>query len=147
MLQSPNVKHIQYADPGTICASSLGTDMKWKIYLNHYSSEEDDPNEEVKDKMESQAAVLLASNSSVNVNMNNESNRKENCNRQQGSASANATFEPWIKPYDLSDNWRILENRTNTDLTIMEWNVNGIGTKIKKYRIYRVSPTKLGLIS
>ncbi len=67
------------------------------------------------------------------------SNSQESPNPPQGTHSVSTPFEPWVKPAHLSDKWEILQSKTNTDLTLMPWNVDGIGTKVKKQDIQKIS--------
>ena len=58
----------------------------------------------------------------------------------QGSCSVAAPFVPWVKPDHLSEKWNILQTRTDTDLTLMQWNVEGLGSKkIKRQDIQKTS--------
>ena len=58
----------------------------------------------------------------------------------QGSCSVAAPSVPWVKPDHLSEKWNILQTRTDTDLTLMQWNVEGLGSKkIKRQDIQKTS--------
>ena len=64
---------------------------------------------------------------------------QENSVPPQNIPSVSTPFEPWVKPDHLSDRWNILQSKTSTDLTIMSWNVNGIGTKVKRQSIHSIA--------
>ena len=58
----PVVSLIQYEGSGSICASSSGAEQSWKRVLATYSSEDDVPNNEQNERMESSAARFLSNN-------------------------------------------------------------------------------------